>query len=85
MKWISVTHSLPIIRNLDDAPNVIITDGKEISLGWYEHNLEETDEKGVYFPEEQLWHDNSNILNTDYAGWPKVTHWMPLPKTPEQS
>jgi len=82
MEWISVKDRLPEPTHLEDAPYVQITDGKEVSIGWYEHNLEEQNEKGIIFPEEQIWHDMVPLLPTCYLGWPKVTHWMSLPSPP---
>lgn len=79
MEWISVKDRLPSEKTLETAPSVLITDGNEISIGWYEYNSEETSDEGIYFPEEQLWHDEANRLKTDHTGWPEVTHWSPLP------
>lgn len=71
-------------RGIDD-PNVLITDGENIGIGFYEHNREETDERtGIVYPEEILWNDLSKMLNTCCSGWPEVTHWMPIPEPPKK-
>lgn len=81
MAWISVKDRLPS-GTLERAQSVLITDGKNISIGWHEYNPEEINEKGRFFPEEYLWHDDANNLPADTWGWPEVTHWMPLPEVP---
>ena len=89
MEWISVKEKLPTPTTLDDAPTVLITDGKNISTGWYEHEPE-LEEDGRFFPEEKLWHDHGywndlglGCLKKDMSNWPIVTHWMPLPEPPK--
>jgi Protein of unknown function (DUF551) len=84
MEWISVKEKVPS-GFLDEDPEVLITDGENVSIGWHEHNFEEINfENGLYFPEEILWHDSAHALTTDCNGWPEVTHWAPLPLTPSK-
>lgn len=84
MEWIKCSDRLPSPTDLDNSPNVLITDGKIVSIGWYEAYAEEIDENDKLWPEEMLWHDLGKSLHVNYNGWPDVIYWMPLPEPPKE-
>ena len=82
--WISVKDKLPVYPVEDDCTmhSYLITDGKEISIGYHECEYKATDPNEPCQYCEARWHDDAGFIMTDYAGYPNVTHWMPLPEIP---
>jgi hypothetical protein len=68
MNWISVKVRLPI-----NTDTVLITDGKEMTIGTYDADID---------PRYGRWN------NLDESEWAtvdeRITHWMPMPAFPEQ-
>lgn len=83
MYWISVKERLPKKTTLGDSQDVLITDGKNISIGWFEHTLQETLEVVRFFPGKRLWCCDACYLESYILGWSNVTHWMTLPLPPQ--
>jgi len=81
VEWISVDDALPT-GGMEYS--CLITDGEEISTGWYEpeYFAESKDEALQYSSD--CWHDDSGHLNSDCGGWPQVTHWAKLPSLPRK-
>ena len=78
MNWISVEDALPSIE--DGGPysrSVMITDGKEISIGYYQR--EEYAEEGHSYSSD-VWWDEADRLSTNCCGWAEPTHWRELHK-----
>jgi hypothetical protein len=60
----------------------LITDGKEISIGWYEEEyFSDNPEEESWF-RSATWHDDKTFLRIDISGFPEVTHWRYLPSLP---
>jgi hypothetical protein len=83
-KWISVKEKLPPPQKNDKdySIDVLITDGLSITTGYHEYEYETDEENENYEFSSAVWWQNGDVLNTCYSGWPKVTHWMPLPSLP---
>ena len=76
---------LPIESAPKDGAHILLSNGTEVSQGWWEHEepyiREQRDSEGVYIDQQE--HDG-------YDGWidcgggmlPEPTHWMPLPPPP---
>lgn len=86
IKWINADIE-PIFDSSDDhyaSPTFLITDGKSISVGWYEpeYIAESPNDPTQY--SSAVWHDDAHLLTTDYGGWPMVTHYAELPELPKE-
>ncbi len=79
MKWIKIEDQKP---RAGDEHLYLITDGKEISVGWHEDEYFAEDPKAALQYSSACWHDDAHLLVTGLNGWPNVTHWMPLPEPP---
>ena len=90
MKWISVKEKMPT-----ELQDVLITDGNEIGLGWWEWRIgEEEGEEMRPYPERYRkmeedcipeWIDTTDNLTTDNLTTfleSNPTHWMRLPELP---
>ena len=86
MEWISVKDRLPKPQrgNRSYSETVMISDGKNISIGYhkYEYIAEDSEDPLQYSSD--VWEDDANLLTTDYLGWPEVTHWAMMPETPKE-
>ncbi len=77
--WISVKDQLPpkdMDQETDWSITVLITDGKNIGIGYYEFEYFADDPTAELQYESDSWNDDTHIIDD-------VTHWMPLPKPPE--
>jgi hypothetical protein len=90
MNWVNVEDSLPDLSkpNGGESEDVLIFDGENIGIGYYESEYHIEDDPDAYEGQattysSDCWH-STNHLNRDVCGWPEVTHWMPLPKPPKQ-
>ena len=83
MDWISVNKALPIEDVSGEFPDVLISDGINVGIGYFHKEIinEEPDENGLLYSDE-VWYQEGHLLNENYSGWPQVTHWKPLPLPP---
>ncbi len=91
MKWYDVKDKLPK-KSKDDpehSETVMISDGNEISIGYYEFEYsaeddEEIEENDGLSYSSATWHDEIGCLEKECDGWPKVRFWAKLPKAPKK-
>ena len=85
MKWIDAEKQFPENNDVDFA--YLISDGHNISIGWYEPEFFEKDdpeyskESGITYSS-ACWHDDANLLKTGLNGWPEVKFYTNLPELP---
>mgnify|MGYP003514816720 FL=1 len=84
MKWISVNDLKPLYKDAGYSETVLISDGKSVSIGYYEFEYFAEDPNETLQYSSDVWHDDANLLNADHDGWPEVTHWALLPHPPEE-
>jgi hypothetical protein len=76
--WINIKNGLP--PPSDDGEgfsiNVLITNGIEIGLGYYEYEYFGDENDPVRYSSPS-WHDATDYVTEG------VTHWMPLPALPK--
>lgn len=84
MKWINVEEMKPpaSLGIPDYSIEVLISDGKSISVGYFEFEYNATDPNESLQFSDEVWHDDASILAADHCGWPNVTHWAILPELP---
>lgn len=76
---------LPIESAPKDGTNIVLTNGKDVAQGWWEHQepyiCEQRDTEGNYIDQQE--HDGfDGWLDVDGGMGPDPTHWMPLPAAP---
>ncbi len=84
MEWIKVEDRLPINKDSNGkySEDVLITDGKNICVGYYESEYFIDLDPDAYEGQREIyssadwWSDRYYIEN--------VTHWMPLPPAPKE-
>ena len=81
MKWIDVEKQLP---PSGIEYSFLITDGKEIGIGYYEEEYFAEDPKEALQYSSPVWHDDGSALLTNISGWVEPTHWMELPSLPKE-
>lgn len=84
MKWISVNIAKPPLEDAGYSQTVLISDGKQVSIGYYEFEYFAEDPNESLQYSSDVWHDDANLLSADHSGWADVTHWAFLPSLPEE-
>lgn len=82
--WIDAKKQLPpkCIDNSDESIEVLISDGENIGMGYHEYEYFGDDPDDPISYSSAVWHDDTSNLNTCVSGFAEVTHWMPLPPSP---
>lgn len=85
MQWFDVNEKLPEKNEIHDyfdfSIDVIISDGKNIGMGYCEYVIDDSKEELKYSTE--VWRDFSNNLITCISGGPEVKFWGYLPDLPK--
>ncbi len=81
MNWISVQDKLPP-SGIEHS--FLITDGKEIGIGYYEEEYFAEDPSEDLQYSSAVWHDDGSALWTNLGGWVEPSHWAPLPDLPKE-
>ncbi len=86
-EWISVCDRLPKPSKDDDGYSitVLITDGRDISVGYHEYEYHAKDAKEELQYSSEVWHDEAHRLTSEFGGWPNVTYWKALPELPKET
>jgi len=83
-KWISVKDKLPEEDEEGYSVTVLISDGKNISIGYYEFEYFAKDDEDPCLYSSDCWHDDGIAITKCNGGYGEVTHWMPLPLLPNK-
>jgi hypothetical protein len=75
MKWISVKERLPKAERQDGTRVVLVLRQWKTSRGESMHDYE----LAMYAHDDEEWYDQDGIATVD-----QVTHWQPLPDSPEE-
>lgn len=81
MKWIKIEELLPPYGSEE---TFLITDGENISTGYYEYEFCHDEENDPFLYRKPKWIADNSQLATCESGYALVTHWMPLPLLPDE-
>lgn len=83
-EWISVKDRLPIDPDLNgkESEDVLVTNGKDICVGYYETEYHIDNDPDAYEEQEETYSSEMWHADRDYIA-ENITHWMTLPKPPE--
>lgn len=84
MDWIKVEDRLPIDKNRNGeySEDVLVTDGENICVGYYETEYHIDNDPDAYEGQKEIYSSPTWWPDRDYVQ--KITHWIPLPEPPKE-